>query len=139
MTPAATQDHANCSRPTLRSPLQAHVHSRPNPTNPKRFVALHCMHSLPYIYIFCLSASLLFIFIPSWPLHLFLCIQYPQIMRQVWPIAQIRVHQYFCLTVCVCVCIVWLEQLQMLLKQERWCILLSVHYEIEKKSLRADE
>lgn len=34
---------------------------------------------------------------------------------------------------CVCVCIVWLEQLQMLLKQERWCILLSVHYEIEKK------
>lgn len=46
------------------------------------------------------SASLLLsctIFIPSFPLHLFLWIQYPQMMRGwfswVWPIAQIRVRQ----------------------------------------------
>lgn len=62
----------------------------------------------------CLCASLMLshtTFIPSCPLHLFLWIQYPQIMREwfswVWPVAQIRVRQYFCLTAYVGN--VWLE------------------------------
>lgn len=61
----------------------------------------------------CLSASLLLsstIFIPSCPLHIFLWIQFHQIMKEwfswVWPIAWIRVRQYFCR---LCVSDVWLE------------------------------
>lgn len=62
-------------------------------------------------------------------------IQYPLIMREwfswAWPVAQIRVRQYFPLTVRVCY--VWIRQLQMLPRQECRCVLLSVHCEIKKK------
>lgn len=93
---------------TFSSPRHAYIHSHPNVPHPKCFIVQFCMYSFPYIYIFCLSASPLFsyaIFLLSWPLHLFLWIQYPLIMGEwfswVWPIARIGVHWYFCLNLYV--------------------------------------
>lgn len=70
----------------------------------------HCTHvcispaCAPCVSSLCLSASLLLsVFIPSCPLRLFLWIQYLHIMREwfswVWPAAQIKMRQCFCLCV----------------------------------------
>lgn len=125
-----------CSRPASSSPLRAYIHS----TSP--FFAF--LHSFAYMHSPLCTASLSFCLSLAFPHHIYTLnapstspfwIQYTLIMREwfswAWPVAQIRVRQYFPLTVRVC--FVWIRQLQMLPRQECRCILLSVHYEIKKK------
>ena len=138
-----------CSRPAFSSPLRAYFHSQHLLFFVFAFFHLHLFPPVHHLFVFvplsCFPSPYLFLPAPStspfW-------IQYPLIMREwfswAWPVAQIRVRQYFPLTVRACY--VWIRQLQMLPRQECRCVLLCVHYEIKKKekrrksaSLRADE
>lgn len=111
------QDHANCSWPNFFiSPTCLHSH----PLNPKRFVALCWMHTFPYIYIFCLSASPLF----SSVHHMYSFLAPPPLLGIRYPPdkeGMSRLNRIHCsdhsasVFMSECLCVIWLEQLQMLL------------------------